>query len=334
MKRIAIVRLSSFGDLIHTIPAVRSLRTHFPQARLVWFVEKPGDLLLRCFQGIDEIVPLQMRRQRIIPIWKQMKHQKKIWSSGFDAIIDFQGLLKSALFARNLKGDHLGFHRKNLREPLALWFYNRRADFFPESHHIIRKNLHLLTLLGINDSDTSYLPLSVSPSPSIRSFFDSTRFPYKKWVALNIGGGWPTKLLPISHWHTILSQIQNLQALLLWGNEEEHKTALLLSQKTGIPIAPFLDFPNLFWVLQQARLLVSADTLALHAADVVRTPSIGLFGPTFPERNGSLLKESRTIQSNIPCRFCYKRKCDTIQCMFEMDVDSIVFNIHQIYERP
>jgi len=138
MDNILIVRLSSLGDIIHTLPAFAALRKGYPAARITWVVEKAGKEILDLVPGIDRIV-----------VRGEKGWIRAIRDAGGTAI-DFQGLLKSAIIAR-LSGarTRIGFSGKNLREPAASVFYTDRLEAFPEDGHVIDKNLKLLSKAGL-----------------------------------------------------------------------------------------------------------------------------------------------------------------------------------------
>ena len=120
--------------------------------------------------------------------------------------------------------------------------------------------------------------------------------------------------------------------VILWGNEKEKKLAEQISKKTDVLLSPFLNFSELILFIKYSRLILTPDTLALHLADLVKTPSIGIFGPTSPFRNGSLLKKSISIYEKLPCGFCYKKKCGTIECIQKINLEKVIKSIELLYE--
>lgn len=334
MKTIAIIRLSSLGDIVHTLPAFQLLRRHFPDARITWIVEAPGAALLGNFSGIDEVVVFNLKSRKGL-------FAKMIFLAGFvrrrrhhyDLLIDFQGLIKSALLAFLLGGQRLGFGAKNAREPMAALFYSRRAAFFPEERHVIFKNIHLLSMLGIHEAIVEYPPRKPSASPQLQQWLASLGWPARRYIVLNVGGGWPTKVLPASRWLEIADGFKPDDSLvLLWGNEQEKETATAVARQSGAALAPFMDFSDLIYFIGEALLVISGDTLALHLADMTRTPAVGIFGPSSPLRNGPLFPQSRVVWHEQPCSFCYRRKCDTMTCLKDIVSADIVAAAREINE--
>jgi heptosyltransferase-1 len=112
--------------------------------------------------------------------------------------------------------------------------------------------------------------------------------------------------------------------VMLWGNEKERETAAAVSRLSGVLLAAFMNFSDLIYFIAQARLVISGDTLALHLADMTRTPAVGIFGPSSPQRNGPLFSESRALYRELPCSFCYRRKCDTMVCLNDIVIKDII----------
>lgn len=326
MERIAIVRLSSLGDIVHALPAFQALRRARPQARISWIAEPAGAALLANFPGIDEIIPFALKERRgAAARLAYVARFVRRWRGRFDLVVDFQGLLKSAVLARLLGGRRIGFGRANAREPLAALFYSRRAPAFPEERHVIRKNLHLLSLLGIAAGEVEYPRREWSPSPGLSGWLRQQELGDGGWMALNVGGNWPSKRLSAGQWRQVAAGLAPQRPLLLlWGNDDERATAAAVAAGGHARLAPFLQFSDLIWVIARARLVISGDTLALHLADLTRTPAVGIFGPSSPERNGPLLPASRVVCRRLGCGFCYRRRCDTMDCLKTIAAEEIV----------
>ena len=326
MKHFAIIRLSSLGDIVHTLPAFQSLRRHFPDARISWIAEPAGAALLESFPGIDQIVAFDLKSRKGLPA-KMLFLARFVrrWRREFDVVLDFQGLIKSALLAFLLGGERWGFGRRNTREPLAALFYTRRAVRFPETRHVIHKNLHLLSLAGISETAVEYPRREWLPSERLSGFLQQCGLQDKGWVILNVGGGWPSKVLSAEQWQQIARGLKKeFRLVMLWGNENEKETAAAVARQYDVPLAPFMDFNDLICFIARARLLVSADTLALHLADMTRTPAVGVFGPTSPGRNGPLFPGSMAVHRELDCSYCYRRRCDTMDCLHGIVIEDII----------
>lgn len=345
-SNIAILKLSSLGDIIHTLPAFSLLRKRYPHAKMSWLVEPSGAKLLENFRGIDEIVVVNLKIPTLLNKFKEVKRIISNYRKKFDLIFDFQGLLKSAVLSYLLKSEVIGFDKRNLREPLARLFYTKRAAVFDENNHVIYKNIHLVKSLGNSKSRPSdrntplkYPPLREIPcSRGFTHFLRENKLKEKKFMILNVGGGWETKLLDINQYIDIinglkLKRTKGTKIVVLWGNERERETARTVSLETGAIMSIFFGFSDLIRFIKQSRLIITADTLPLHIADMVGTPSVGFFGPTSPQRNGSLLENSSAVYEDLSCNFCYKKKCGKMECIHKIDIDKMIQVIEKIDEQ-
>jgi ADP-heptose:LPS heptosyltransferase len=163
------------------------------------------------------------------------------------------------------------------------------------------------------------------PSVQLDEFLKQNNLPRQGWTILNVGGGWPSKILDEKQWLQIAAGLKNdHRVVMLWGNEKEKETAAAVARQCGVPLAPFMGFSDLICFIAGARLVVSADTLALHLADMTLTPAVGIFGPSSPLRNGPLLPQSRVVYRQLGCSFCYRRKCDTMSCLRDIEIEDII----------
>ncbi len=320
--RIGIIRFSALGDIVHTLPAFSSLKSGYPDCRVTWFVHPPGARLLSLVRGLDEIEVVTLKGVPVRERLRQLRQTVRKYRHRLDLVIDFQGLIKSSLLAALLGGKRLGFAKADLREPWAARCYTDQAVPFGGGH-VIERNLHLLRLLGIERPGRLDYALQVpAPDPddpaglAILQLVDSLVSPL---CLINLGGTWPTKQLTVEFWTDLLRHLDRpIKPLLIWGSDKERELACAIADRLALPIAPYLDFPHLLWLIRRSRLVVSADSLALHLADAMGVQSVGLFGPTDPARNGSLLAGSRWLRADVPCGYCYKRDCDKMWCRHKL----------------
>jgi heptosyltransferase-1 len=343
---IAILKLSSLGDIIHTLPAFNLLRTRYPDAKISWIVEPAGAKLLENFTGIDEIIIIHLKAPTLANKFKEVRRIIRRYKNRFDLIFDFQGLLKSAVLSYLLKSYVVGFNKRNLREPAARFLYGKRADIFDENNHVIYKNIHLANSVGDSagqaaapETTIAYPSLKKIPSEkSLVDFFSENKLAAKKYFILNVGGGWETKKLTDNQYIHIVKRLKEKlrggdRIVILWGNEQEKETAAEISRQTGAVMSAFLSFSLLIRFIGQSRFIITADTLPLHIADMVGAPSVGIFGPTSPGRNGSLLKESSAVYENLSCNFCYKKKCGKMECIKNLNLEKVIKAIEKINEK-
>ncbi|MGQ9672773.1 MAG: glycosyltransferase family 9 protein [Candidatus Aminicenantales bacterium] len=328
-KNFLIIRLSSLGDIIHTLPAFAALRRNFPGANITWAVEPKGKEILNLVTGLNEIAVIDWKR------WPQSL--AKIRQKDQTAI-DFQGLIKSAGLALFSQArERIGFDRKNVREPLAALFYTRKVHLLDESPtHVIQKNLALLKPLGVVTENYEFpLVLAEELLAAVVSKLTDLGFSNdKRLLVYNLGAAWETKRWLLEKWVELIAETQfgDSFPLLLWGNDLEKKIALAVKEKTNVPLSPFLDVQELMALLKRAALVISGDTFALQAACALGTPVVGLFGPTSPVRNGPFRPEDRAIFHQLKCNPCYKRTCSTLDCLKAIEVEEVILAVREVWK--
>lgn len=252
MKRLLVLRLSALGDVIHTLPAVASLKEH---ADVTWVVEAPYAEMIEIVAGVKTIpVRLKKEPRTAFAAIRQMR--------GFDISIDFQGLIKSAVlpWAAHVP-QRIGFDKHAIREKPALLFTNEhvRVD---TTKHVIEQNLELAGVkAGEGNWDAFVKPVDVRGE-----------------IVILPGAGKPNKIWP--HFKELAQQI-GPKALAVWGPGERE-----LAEAIGARVAPPTNLRELAWILQNAEAVIGGDTGPLHLADALGAKVVGLYGPTDPRRNG------------------------------------------------
>ena len=322
MEDYLLVRLSSLGDIIHTLPAFSALRRHRPQARITWAVQRPGKVLLDLVPGLDRVLVLD--KGRWIGQTQAAKNKEFI-------ALDFQGLIKSGLIAYlSGAGRRIGFSRHNLKESLARLFYTEALGEIPETGRVVSKNLQLLTRLGIWEPAYDF-PLVIPEDVAARVRSALAGFGFRKehgrkLIIANVGAAWQSKRWFSDRWAALLEKIkaEDRFLLLLWGNEQEKRLAEEVGRSSGVPLAPYLGLVEVMALVREAALLVSGDTFALQAACALSVPVVGLFGPTNPKRNGPFAKSDFAVHHELSCSDCYQRTCSNPKCLKLIEVEEVV----------
>lgn len=332
MDNILIIRLSSLGDIIHTLPAFSALREKKTEAKIVWIVEENGKEILELVPGINQIVVAKTKEWKIISLkfWSEFKSFKRNIRSRDQTAIDFQGLVKSGVvsyFSRAKR--RIGFHRKNLKEPIASVFYTDQLNEIPEKIHVIQKNLSLLSLIGIEEKQFHF-PLLIPDAhqqSTDKMLTDLGHQGSQKLVVLNVGAAWTTKRWAPERWVELIKSLNtdrnDLFFLLLWGNEEEKRIADNIHKKTSTSLVPFLKIKDVIALIKKADLVVSGDTFALQTACALSIPVVGIFGPTTPSRNGPFSPKDRVAFHEMECSHCYRRTCETATCLDKITAEEV-----------
>jgi len=324
--RILIVKLSSIGDIVHTLPALAALRAAMPQAEISWVVERRSAEILRDNPLLDRLIEVDtkaLRRGLMSGETLRAPRQqlRRLRASAFDLALDFQGLLKSASIAR-LSGARrvFGYSRAGLREPASALLLSRTVAV-PRQTHVIRKSLLLLQgALGIPVPEDLSFPIGTTPADDAEAAA-AVANTSGKYAILNPGGGWPTKLWSVERFGKL--------ADLLWGNygisslvtygpgELELAEAVRQSSVSGKAVPLSLSLKGFYALARKATVYVGGDTGPTHIAVAAGAPIVGLFGPTEWWRNGSPRTDDICVErTDIDCRVdCHRRSCSKWICM-------------------
>lgn len=320
--KILIVRLGAIGDVIHTLPAVASLRRQYPGAHLAWVVERGGAAqVLRDNPLIDQLIELDLTARR------GMLGRALAPLSGFDLALDFQGLIKSSLLAR-LSGirRRIGFDFGSLREPIAGLFLTERvaAD---DDLHIIEKNLRLVSHLGVEPLRP--YRFAIEPGAKDEDFARQViGSASPRFAILNPGGGWKTKLWPPERFGALADRLWRecrITSLVTHGPGEEMLAHRVVeAAREGKAVALPSTLKQFLALAQRAMLFVGGDTGPMHLAAAAGAPIVALLGPTSARRNGPFSPDDVVIErEDLECRIdCYRRRCDHCSCM-DLEVERV-----------
>ena len=312
--RIAIIKLSSLGDVLHALPVAHALRRALPSAHLTWVVEAREYAILRDHPDLDAVVPVDTRLWRRL-IWRPAgarqvlgkvgRLRERIRRASFDVAIDLQGLLKSGLLTAYTGAPlRIGFSAGRCRERWNALFTNRHVTPPVSARHVVEQYLALLAPLGIEPGPAKFhVPVPAASERRIEELLVKEGVkPGDRLVAINPGAGHPKKRWSVARFGTLAERLATeagARLLLLWGPDEAHmarEISLALPGHSAL-LAPPTDLGELAALLKRCRLMIANDTGPLHLAAALGTPSLGLYGPTLAERNGPYGARCRGLQS-------------------------------------
>ena len=331
---ILIVRLGALGDIIHAVPAAAALRNAFPDARIDWLVEARHRPMVDLVSVIDRAVVLE---RPSMTAWLDVS--RRLRQVRYDAAIDFQGLMKSAILARASGAPRvIGFSIWHLREKGARPFYSETHRDTPaeRADHIVRQNLALLRSLGVNDT-TIRFPLADVRSRALEEI-QTALGGERPFALINPGAAWPNKRWPPDRFGEIaafLREVRGLPSFILWGPGEEGLAGAVVETSSGAArIAPPTRLADLLALSRASSLMVSGDTGPLHIAAAVGTPTVSLFGPTDPQRNGPWNPDDVTVSRYGVCGCHYERRCRKAEwCLESLSVPEVTAAVQQRFQR-
>jgi len=334
-RKFLIVKMSAMGDVVHTLPALRSLRNKFPQAYIAWVIEDRFKDLLYDNPDLDEIIPVRLKYWRQNVSLNSLKEFwsfiKKIRKHKFDTLIDFQGLIKSGMIAFISRiPEKIGFHSNDCREKPNRFFTNKKAPLIGRDTHVVDKNLSLLKMCGVDDIIMEF-PLLVphEAEESIDVYLDSNPdLTAKPIIAVHFGVGFKTKTWELSRFAELSDRVTDeldCNVLLTWGPGEHEKVHSLSDQiKNKHWVAPKNNLQQAIALFKRIDMLVSCDTGPVHICAAYQVPTVSIHGPTDPEYSRPREGIHEVVCKIQPCSFCHKRACPTEnECMTSISVDDV-----------
>ena len=331
---ILIVRLGALGDIVHAVPAAAALRHAFPDARIDWLVESKHRPIVDLVTCIDRVVPLE---RPSVAGWLDVS--RRMQEIQYDVAIDFQGLMKSAVLARASGAPRvIGFSIWHLREKAARPFYSEIHRDTPteRADHVVRQNLALLQNLGVDDL-TIRFPFAEVHSDALAEI-RTTLGDNRPFALINPGAAWPNKRWPPERFGEVaafLREIRDLPSVVLWGPGEEGLAGAVVERSDGAArVAPATRIADLLALSRAASLMLSGDTGPLHLAAAVGTPTVSLFGPTDPQRNGPWSADDVAVSRYGSCGCHYERRCrKSAWCLETIDVAEVTAAVQQRFQR-
>lgn len=281
--RILLVKTSSLGDVIHNLPVVTDLRTHFPDAAIDWVTEEGFAEIPRLHPGVRRVIPVALRRWRrslLAPAtWREIgAFRAMLQEQSYDLVIDTQGLLKSALIARMARGRRCGMAAAAAREPLAARFYDASFDV-PNNQHAVLRNRQLAALAG------AYVA-----APAVNYGIAVPQAPTSHDSALLLTAtSRDDKLWPEDRWIALGCALheRGLACLLPAGSATERERAARIAQAiSGAVVLPPMRLAELAAQLAAARIVVGVDTGLAHLAAALGRPVLALFSASDPALTG------------------------------------------------
>jgi len=295
--RILAVKLSSLGDLFHSLPAVHNLKVGL-DARVDWLTQSDYAELVACFSDVDRVLRFPRRG---FPSGLG-RFVGELRAAAYDYVIDFQGLLKSAVLTRAARGrQRIGpsFHREGSR-----LFYSSVAGKPNRDRHAVEQNLDVVRFLGLERID----PVFPVDFPQVALAAGRPR------VAVVPVSRWPTKNWPPACFAQVARRLQRVRGasvFLLGGARDAGVCEQIRRELEGDAenLAGRCSLVQSGGVLREMDLLIANDSGPVHMAAAVHTPALVLFGPTDPSRTGPYGEGHRVLTAPVPCRPCFSRVC-------------------------
>lgn len=279
--KILFVKTSSLGDVVHHCPAVSDAARAIPGVLIDWVVEEAFAPVAEMHPAVRRVIPVAVRRWRAAwwrsSVWSEIgAFRRALGAERYDAVIDAQSLLKSALISRCAEGRRHGMDRASAREPLAALFYDVRHRV-PRGSHAVERNRQLTaSALGLSLSPEVDYGLRAMPAP---------RDGPAPVVFLTMTSR-ADKLWPEERWIE-LGRLLEMPVLLPWGSAAERERAKRIAEalpRASVPNRMTLD--QLAYLFATAEAVVGLDTGLSHLAAALGARTVGIYCGSDPALTG------------------------------------------------
>ena len=322
-KKILVVKPSSLGDIVHSLPFLNSIKTCFPKAEIHWVIAKGLEGLLECHPMVDKLIIINK------DMWKKLSKTAEtikevrqllqdIRNERYDLAVDLQGLFRSGLITMATRAPvRIGF--SEAREGSRL-FYNAKIKGGKDVH-AVERYMKIAGALGCDEKNILF-PFSLCDSEMKN--IEDIRSRMKDYAVIVPGARWDTKIWPAENFGRIASLLP-VQSIVI-GSKSDMLIAEKVVQASGgkaISLAGRTSLRELIEVMRHARFVISNDSGPLHIAAGFQVPVVAIFGPTSPVRTGPYGKGHIVITSDLGCAPCFKKHCNDLKCMQGTTVDAV-----------
>jgi len=349
---VLIVKVSSIGDVIHTLPSAFYIKKVLPGSKISWVVQEKAASLLVGQNFLEKVYVLPDSFLKPKNWSKTYLVIKDLRKTKWDLIVDFQGLFKTSFLISFLNVRKIGFDRKNSREFISSFFTHEQVE--PKYKNIIQKNLSLASFATSKNfcpsilslSKTFHLDVHQEKRQEVDSWIQKNNL--KDFLVISPNTTWESKRWPTENWCELIKYHHGHTAVVVLGvgfggqakeiaeyaqknNPSIHLAGSALRMNGEIKIAPKWDLLTVSYFLKKAKLLIAPDTGILHLADFVGVRSIGIFGPTLVSKHGPFINsENMKNAIQVKCAHKYQKSHGSENCMKSLKADELIKIISRV----
>jgi len=338
-KHILILKLSSLGDILHALPALKALRGRFPAAKISWLVDKPYREIIKASPYLDEVIIFEKedwKRLRLFSaLGKFIRLISRLRKGKFDLAIDLQGLFRSSFIAL-LSGAKTRIGFANARE-LSPFFYSHRIAVPDKNMHAVERYLLTAHFFGCPDNEERDFALKINEKDiryiemRLRS---GTATGERPLVAVCPSARWRSKRWPaerFAHLCKVLNKEWDANIVIIGGKEDIEVANLVktLADSRPLSMAGETTLGQLTALLKKTDLLITNDSGPMHLAAALGTRVVTIFGPTDPRLTGPYGKDHLLVRKQVPCAPCRKKVCRQHTCMENVTPEEVLKAVKQ-----
>ena len=320
-RKILIVKPSSLGDVIHSLPFLNAVKTCLPESEIHWIIAKGLEGILERHPMIDKlwvidkdswknIQNVKSTIQEIKVLFKKLKQEK------YDLVVDLQGLLRSGVITAATGAPvRIGFGEA--REGSSVFYTHKVAG--GKNIHAVDRYLKIAESLGCNTADISF-PFPFVQSSDFRLQTSDTG----DYAVIVPGARWKTKIWPAEKFGKLASLLP-VESIIVGSKTDKDIADEIVSLSGGraVSLAGKTNLRELIAIISRANFIVSNDSGPMHIAAALNVPVFAIFGPTDPSRTGPYGKGHTIIREDILCSPCFRKSCDEMKCMKDLSVEKV-----------
>jgi len=334
--KILIIKLSSIGDVVHTLPSLYALRQGYPDARIDWLVEEGPSGIIKDHPLLNRVIVVKRRGWLYSPrgCWEVARGLR---NNKYDIVLDFQGLFKSGIWVFLSGGKRrIGFDRTR---DFSYLFLNERLPPYDPDRHAVDRYLDMVRYLGLRVDGIGFPALfdERERDKVLGLLRENGILEGEDFIVVSPLARWKTKQWGMEGFASFCKEVSvrfGCKVVLVGGAMGEAKPIMLATEDglegpsynkwAVVNLAGRTTLKELACLLSLSRLMVTVDSGPMHIAAAVGTPVVALFGPTAPWRTGPYGEGHKVIRKGLPCSPCFLRRCSDLRCMKEITVEEVV----------
>lgn len=310
--RVLIVKVSSLGDIIHTLPAVTDAHKAYANLTFDWVVEESFAEVPSWHPAVENVIPVAIRRWRRNLLQTYLSHEFRAFKRAlqgfhYDLVIDAQGLIKSGFISRLSRGLTIGLSNRTIREPLATLFYNKVYSV-PWTEHAVDRIRQLFSRALKYRYDREAIDYGID----LGRIENKSAAKGAEQVVFLHGTTWGTKHWPEKYWRHLahIASKSGYEVLLPWGNEKEKQRAEFIAKNNKkVSVLDKQSLTGLAQHINNSEGVIAVDTGLGHLAAALSKPAVSLYGPTNPGLSGTFGDNQLHLNSEFSCAPCVKKVC-------------------------
>lgn len=329
-RRIALIKPSALGDIVHSLPVLSALRVRFPSARITWIVNTAYESLLAGHPDLSDTLPYDrnaLKRGARRAISSTLAFASELRNRRFDLVIDMQGLLRSGIMAWTSGAPRrVGF--ANAREGARYTYTHKIPSPAMKSAHAVDRMWTVAEAFGVGHLPKVFrVPLQPAEVESARETIAA--FP-RPWIAVAVGAKWLTKRWPVAHFAELLNRAHSHfggTPFFIGTSEDsdlsQQVIANLRAPANALNLAGKTSLPRLAALLSLADVMVGNDTGPLHLGAALGKPCVAPYLCTRVALHGPYLQSANCAETTVACAGSYLKKCHNMICMPELTADRL-----------